>query len=328
MRKALTIADLNAPRSFVTPNGVTLTRSPLALGDKAAPARSFDWKSIPSWVEQAVEGAVEDRLPTYVWGQAGTGKDYAGEALAFLLNRPLVALSVKPGVDPNDWVGGVVLENDNGVTVSRAKNGFLAEAVDPKNKVAPVVVLSDFDRASPAQVEVFRQAFETDPARRYLTHPTTGAMFPIHPDTIWWLTGNTSADGEGANQGGMIASPLDTSIRNRLIATQAEAMSVNEEAAMIAAAFPTLGMWSGELAQVCKNLRSAIAESGLPMEFSIRTWHQVFPAVARKKEKGVCFKDAVEYGLNTRYLSHLGGKDNKAMLLGSLEPIFRTTLVG
>jgi hypothetical protein len=126
----------------------------------------------------------------------------------------------------------------------------------------------------------------------------------------------------------MIASPLDTSIRNRLIATQAEPLSVNEEAAMIASAFPTLGTWSGELAQVCKNLRSAIAESGLPMEFSIRTWHQILPAVARRKERGASFKDAVEYGLNTRYLSHLGGKDNKAMVLGSLEPIFRTTLVG
>jgi len=313
-----------APR-LTKPATITLAGEEVARNTKPYPAhlapahRKMDVSALAEWQIRVIESALHDKNPTFVTGPAGTGKDYLGEWLASFLNRPLVCLSIKPGVDPNEWIGGTELKAEDGVCVSKPFEGFLASAVNPSNEVAPIVILSDFDRASPSAVEVFRQAFETDPARRYFSHPTTSELIPIHPDTVWILTGNSHADGDGGR--GMITAAMDASIRNRLPSVRAELPTEAWEVRVMGEAYPDADPELIALAvKAMRSLRRVVVEQSLQVEVSLRTSHQVIKVAIRRHRNGAPIPEAVYQGCRL-LIDHLGEEDNRSALRGALDPL-------
>lgn len=336
MRKALTsntLASTTIP--FTLGKGVSLTRYPTteaelkAWGFEPQPRlHAFD----EDWHSEALE-SIADQDPVLVHGPAGTGKDYTGEAIGFLCGMPVVLLSIKPDSDPNEWVGGVSLEGDGlGGTRSVVKEGFLARACrgfeitrnGRKISVPALILISDFDRATPRQVEVFRQAFEGQ-GRRYLTHPSTGARLPIADGTRFYLTANSAADGDGGR--GMVASQMDASILNRLSGVYAGEPSLAFERKLVRGFAPELDKAQVMTVTKClRAVRSALQGEGIALEVSARTASMVTKRLRRRLARGDAFEQALNesFGVVSGMLSE---KDNRMVVEGALDPIIGSNAI-
>jgi len=323
----LLASALTSPFTF-TIGGEPMVRSPMTENE----LRGFGLEPSPrshsfteEWHIDALE-AVNDGYPVMVTGPSGSGKDYLGEAIAYTLGRPLILLSIKPDLDPNEWVGGTTLRNEGGATVSVNEEGFLSLACKgypimrngKEVRVPAFVLISDFDRATPRQAEVFRQAFEQE-GRRYLTHPTTGERLPILEGTTFFLTANSGVDGDGGR--GNVTSQLDTSIVNRCVGVFAPAPSAKFERDMLSKAYPSLS--SNEVALLVKALRAVrqcCIDSNLALEISLRTANQVAKKAIRHKGRGLSWEKALRKGFGVvRGFMHEA--DNRAMIEGALDPI-------
>jgi MoxR-like ATPase len=328
MRKALTATALTA--TIATPiMGMGFERSPITEAELkafglSAEARTMNW-SLP-WHKSALMG-VKTAHPVFITGTSGCGKDYAAEALAFQLGRPLVCLSIKPDLDPNEWVGGTSLKGDGvGGTESVEEEGFLARAcrgyeierAGRKIIVPALILISDFDRATPRQAEVFRQAFEEE-GRRYLTHPTSGAKLPIADGTIFVLTANSGIDGDGGK--GMVASQLDTSIVNRCVGVYAPAPTPAFFEGVLTAKYSALD--KGEIKLLVKALfavKSAIEDANLAYEVSLRTANMVAKMAIMLKAGGASWQEALRDGFSV-VQGFCHEADNRALIEGALDPI-------
>lgn len=337
-RTPLTTAHLSRPVTFEIA-GVELLRAPLTqhilneLGlNNQARAHSFS----EEWHEDVLENVSIGDFPVCITGVSGGGKDYTAEAVAWELGRPLVKLSIKPDLDPNEWVGGTSLKGDGvGGTETVAEDGWLAQACagwsDEKwkeigaERIAPVVLISDFDRATPRQLEVFRQAFE-ERSRRYLSHPTTGCEMPIHPDTLFILTSNSGIDGDGGR--GNVTSQLDTSIVNRIMGVLAPAPSAKFERDVLSRKFPELDKTEVALLVKClRSLRSAMEDGGLAFEVSLRTGNMVAQKAIRAKRRGKTWEEALRRGFKV-VEGHCHEADNRALIKGALDPIIGSPSIG
>ena len=323
----LLASALTTPFQF-TIGGEPFTRSPMteaelcAIGLDPSP-RSHTFSE--EWHVDSLE-AINDGFPVMVTGPSGSGKDFLGEAIAYILGRPLVLLSIKPDLDPNEWVGGTVLKNEQGATVSANEEGFLSLACKgypivrngKEIRVPAFILISDFDRATPRQAEVFRQAFEQE-GRRYLTHPTTGEKLPILEGTTFFLTANSGVDGDGGR--GNVTSQLDTSIVNRCVGVFAPAPSAKFEREMISKAYPSLA--KDEVALLVKALRAVrqcVIDSNIALEISLRTANQVAKKAIRHKGRGLSWEKALRKGFGVvRGFMHEA--DNRALIEGALDPI-------
>jgi MoxR-like ATPase len=337
-RTPLTNSCLSKPFTFDLA-GVSFERSPLTqkildgLGlNNQARSHSFG----EDWHEDVLENVFIGDHPVCITGVSGSGKDYTAEALAWALGRPLVKLSIKPDLDPNEWVGGTSLRGDGvGGTETVAENGWLARACAGwsdetwekigAKRIAPVVLISDFDRATPRQLEVFRQAFE-ERSRRYLSHPTTGCEIPIHPDTIFILTSNSGIDGDGGS--GNVTSQLDTSIVNRIMGVMASAPSAKFERDVLSRTFPQLDKAEVALLVKClRSLRSAMKECHLPFEVSLRTGNMVAKKALLAKRRGKTWEEALRRGFKV-VSGHCHEPDNRALIKGALDPIIGSPSIG
>lgn len=338
MRKAITKNDLANFTSTFTIGGVSLPRYGVTeaelekLGLPAQPrAHSFD----EEWHMEAVE-AIADGDVVLVHGPAGTGKDYTAEALAFAMGMPLVCLSIKPDLDPNEWIGRTKLQGDGvGGTLSLEEEGFVAEACrgfeiirNGRKAVLPAFILiSDFDRASSRQVEVFRQAFEGDGAdgRRYLTHPITGAKIEIAEGTRFYLTANSAADGDGGR--GMVASQLDASILNRCAGVFAGSPSAAFERKLVAGMSPDLDKSQVALIVKClRAVRAAVQDQGITLEVSARTAKMVVKRLRRRLARGEAFEPALNASFSV-VKGMLAEKDNRMVIEGALDPLVGSSAI-
>ncbi|MAR83228.1 MAG: hypothetical protein CMF55_00320 [Legionellales bacterium] len=327
-RTPLTRNMLTKPFTF-TVGGVDMVRSPMTEDE----INSFGLTVDPRhhtfsevWHQDVLE-SVEDGHPIFITGPSGTGKDYLGEAVAYIMGKPLILLSIKPDLDPNEWVGGTGLSGDGvGGTESVIEEGFLSKACKgyeierngKKITVGAVILVSDFDRATPRQAEVFRQAFE-EKGRRYLTHPTTGDKLPIHDDTIFLLTANSGVDGDGGR--GNVTSQLDTSIVNRCIGVLAPPPSAKFEREMVQLRYPQLDKAEVALLVKClRSVRGAVHDAQLPLEISLRTANMVAKKSLRRKAKGMAWEKALREGFRV-VSGFMHEADNRAMIEGALDPI-------
>lgn len=338
MRKAITQNDLAPFKKTFEIAGVALERYAVTeaeLESIGLPAQPRSHTFEEEWHEQALE-AIADGDVVLVHGPAGTGKDYTAEAIAYHMGMPLVCLSIKPDLDPNDWVGTTRLRGDGvGGTESLEQEGFVADACrgfeierDGRKELLPAFILiSDFDRASARQIEVFRQAFEGDgtDGRRYLTHPLTGARIQIAEGTRFYLTANSAADGDGGR--GMVTSQLDASILNRCSGVYAGTPSASFERKLVSGFAPDLDKSQVALVVKClRAVRSAVQDQGITLEISARTAKMVVKRLRRRLKRGEAFEPALNASFSV-VKGMLSEKDNRMVIEGALDPFVGSSAI-
>jgi len=324
-RTPLTLANLNSPLTLTLARNMRATRSPLTAEElgEFAPPRASSVVFGEEWHLDILD-ALDAGYPVRVVGRAGTGKDYFIEQMSAVCGGPLLSLSIKPDLDINEWVASTTLVVEGGATTSKVVEGPLARAVRglpyTRNGVEmrhPVTILiSDVDRAQPRQVEVLRQALQSQ-GEQYLTNPVTGEKIPVCQGTRFYLTANAGVDGDGGR--GNVSAQLDTSIVNRTMGVLASEPTPEYERKILQSRFPERS--KEEIALVVKLMRGvkkAVEEGGIPLEISIRSSIQTLDLSARHLSRGASFHDALRASMRA-FKGHLMEADNRALIDGAVE---------
>jgi hypothetical protein len=276
-------------------------RSAKHLDDLAVPIAGLDvsvWHEVPS--EVCLPLPPNYRMPRYgklgkqvarcteylvsgrhswVSGAPGTGKDANIHAFSALCRRPAFMLTIDPNLDLEpamytrsfgpDGEGGTRTFWEFGALWKALTEGYVA----PSGKVYPyIILLSDFDRATKAQVEKLRLICDSISGR---VMGPDGKTVPVIPGTTIVATANSQ--GGGDTTGRCISSrPVDSSIMDRfkrkVIFT---AMSWKDEGPILQAKFPVLFDRVPEaydtLGNATKALRKSIEAGDLYCEFTHRT---------------------------------------------------------
>jgi hypothetical protein len=214
----------------------------------------------------------------FIWGMPGTGKDALIHAASAILRIPVVMVTFRPGTDLGPWFYiRSIDENGTGWDLGHL---FLAltegvEGRDGKRR-APMVLLSDVDRADSAQAEWFR--ILTDSISGRILGPD-GKMIPLFKDE-WGHTPRfvctANSCGSGDARGRMAsANPMDASILDRLgRKIEAHYLNWDDENIILRAKYPRIAEVSPEtfdqLGNATGALRKAIDNEEVYAEFTHR----------------------------------------------------------
>jgi MoxR-like ATPase len=329
--------DLNTPRE-VDLCGRNYVRSPLTREEiERAGFKSISLPHIKmgeKW-HQAVARIMKIKKALMVVGEAGGGKDVIGETFANHINYPLYSLSIKPELDINEYVSSTSLEGDGiGGTESRVKEGLLSKAVKGvkfvrggKEYIQPCFILvSDIDRANPRQIEVLRQALQSD-GNAYLTCPVTGQPIPVHPHTMWYFTSNSGVDGDGG--AGNVTQDMDASIANRMVACHVPPPSESFERGIIMSKFgEVLSKDQVKLLVGCvRAMKKSLKENHTGLEVSVRSSQAVASYVISEMPYGISFEDALRQAFEDLFSGFFMEPDNRALIQGAIDPKIGSTWV-
>lgn len=297
-----------------------------------------------------------------VSGPAGTGKDILVEAFCHAFNLPLGRFAFKQGTNPVDWIirttlkegakGGtetVEVEGDllkacRGITIKRdftkAKQSQIESTIKDMEKVGytvsnddgmltitipSMILFSDYDRATPDQLEILRQALELN--KEKLTNPITGEMFDILPNTRFYFTSNSGADGDGGR--GNITQMKDSSLLSRCIGIYAPPPTPKFERMVIQAEFPMFTQDQVKLLVDCNRaIRKVAEEQAMGLEITLRQGKQWGHACLTVMEDlGITdFKKALKRSFAI-IKGHLNEKHNQDALEGAIDPYLRSDVV-
>ena len=312
------------------------------------------------WMQNATLFAKINHL--IVSGPAGTGKDILIEAFCHAFNLPLGRFAFKQGTNPVDWIirttlkegskGGtetVEVEGDllkacRGITIKRdftkATQDQLSAAIKGMEKVGytvlndggmltitvpSMILFSDYDRATPDQLEILRQALELN--KEKLTNPITGEMFDILPNTRFYFTSNSGADGDGGR--GNITQMKDSSLLSRCIGIFAPAPTPKFERMVVQAEFPMFTQDQVKLLVDCNRaIRKVAEEQAMGLEITLRQGKQWgHAALTVMEDLGITdFKKALKRSFAI-IKGHLNEKHNQDALEGAIDPYLRSDVV-
>ena len=233
-----------------------------------------------------------ERMPMWISGAPGTGKDAFVHAISSTLRRPALMITIAPGMDLEshlyvrsfapDENGNVHTYYEYGELWKALTEGYVTES----GEVRPyIILLSDFDRATKAQVETLRLILDSIQGR---VMSPDGKAVPVIKGTQIIATANSQ--GQGDTTGRCIsARAVDSSIMDRFeTAVLFHSMSWKDEAEIMRGKFPALFGAQPEaldtIGACTKALRSCIEKGELYMEFSHRTlcaWAKVAEATLR-----------------------------------------------
>lgn len=297
-----------------------------------------------------------------VSGPAGTGKDILIEAFCHAFNLPLARFAFKQGTNPVDWIIRTTLKGDGkggtetvevdgdllkacrGVTIKRDFTGASETQVSLTIKsmeevgykvvnnggmltitVPSVILFSDYDRATPDQVEILRQALEQ--GKEKLTNPITGEMFDILPNTRFYFTANSGAD--GSEGGGNITQMKDSSMLSRCIGIYAPPPTPKFERMVVQAEFPQFTTDQVKLLVDCNRaIRKVAEEQDMGLEITLRQalqWGHACLTVI--EDLGIKdFKKALKRSFKV-IKGHLNVKHNQNAFEGAIDPYLRSDVV-
>jgi hypothetical protein len=237
-----------------------------------------------AWNKRALIALARGRN-AFVWGMPGTGKDHCPHVFSAKTRRPTLMVTFKPGVDLAPWfytrsIGAEGTGWEYGHLWKGIVEGVLGR--DGKRR-APLVVLSDVDRADSAQVEWFRILCDSMKGRILDPH---GKMVDLFVDEFgnkvqFYSTANSCGTGDA--RGRMASSnPMDASIMDRLgRKIEAAYMHWDDESAILMSKYPELterAPWifsssekpQGQLGDATESLRKAIDAEEIYAEFTMR----------------------------------------------------------
>lgn len=208
----------------------------------APPAYQFPTKGkAQEYLKRVVRGLIMGRN-LFIWGMPGTGKDAGVHIYSAMTRRPTVMVTFRPGTDLAPWfylrsIGGEGTGWEYGHLWKALTEGILGR--DGKRR-APLLLLSDVDRADEAQAEWFR--ILTDSISGRILGPD-GRMVPLFRDE--WGRGpqfvcTANSCGTGDSRGRMASSnPMDASILDRLgRKIEAHYMHWDDESTILRTKFP------------------------------------------------------------------------------------------
>lgn len=228
--------------------------------------------------------------PVFIHGMPGTGKDALVHAYSAMTRKPVVMVTFRPGTDLAPWfytrsIGSEGTGWEYGHLWDALVNGV--EGRDGKRR-APLVLLSDVDRADSAQAEWFRILTDSISGRILSPH---GKMVPLFRDEQgqgpqFVCTANSVGSGDA--RGRMVSSnPMDASILDRLgHKWEAVYMDWQDECRILRAQFPDVAEaapWMfegpasedgkfvpGELGRATAALRESIGNGEIYGELTMR----------------------------------------------------------
>jgi hypothetical protein len=210
----------------------------------------------------------------FIHGMPGTGKDAIVHAYSALTRKPCLMVTFRPGTDLAPWFYMRSYADGSGTGWKYGALWYaLTEGImgtDGKPR-APLILLSDVDRADSAQAEWFR--ILTDSISGRILGPD-GKMHPIFPGTQFVCTANSC--GTGDSRGRMTsANPIDASIMDRLgRAVEFTYLNWEDEVQVLREKFPRLVEAAPDvlvqLQGCCESLRKAISNEEIYGEFTHR----------------------------------------------------------
>ena len=214
----------------------------------------------------------DDETDLWIWGMPGTSKDSSIKAMCASLRIPSVIVQIKPGQDLAPLFYVRALKDGNTYYEYGHIWKCITEGVVGTDGVRrPVLVLiSDFDRADPAQIEWFRLVLEEGGR----INGPDGRVFNLFPGTRFVATANTN--GSGDERGRMVsAGVIDSSIMDRFnSAVEFKYMHWDDESAILRSKFPLVAeqqpTFIDQLGGATAALRKSIERDDLYAEFSHR----------------------------------------------------------
>lgn len=235
------------------------------------------------WMSRAVKGFLRGRI-LFIHGQAGTGKDSLIQYLSGLLRKPIFEVTFVPekNLAPMFYqrkIGAEGTGYEFGALWTAITKGV--EARDGGRRPV-IVLLSDVDRADPAQAEWFRILCDSMGGR--ISDPW-GKMVDLFPGTQFICTANTVGTGDA--RGRMVsANPMDASLLDRLgRKIKADFLHWDDEVIVLRTKFPRVAETAGwifdptdptdktdhgPLGNASKALRASIEAEDLYAEFTHR----------------------------------------------------------
>ena len=273
-----------------------------------------------------------ERLPLWISGAPGTGKDAFVHALSAVLRRPALMLTIAPGMDLEGYLyTRSFAPDENGDVSTFYEYGELWKAltegyVTEDGNVRPyIVLLSDFDRATKAQVETLRLILDSISGR---VMSPDGKAVPVIKGTQIIATANSQ--GQGDTTGRCIsARAVDSSIMDRFdTAVLFHSMSWKDESEILRGKFPSL---FGQMPEALntfgactKALRSCIDKGELYMEFSHRTvcaWARVAEATFKWRPNTAPEKVLVDSA--RAWIDKLGDEETRMEARRTIDPYMK-----
>ena len=263
-----------------------------------------------------------DGLNVYIWGFPGTGKDGFLLALSGMARKPLVMNNIVPDRDIGPWFYQRSMDKEGtGWDFGHLWN-VITKGVLGRDGVArpAIVVLTDLDRADPAQVEWLRLLMDSTQGR--IVGPE-GEVVNVFPGTQFVATANTN--GSGDDRGRMVsAGCLDASILDRFdSAVQFSYLHWDDEVIVVREKFPELAEKAPEFIEQVGNatraLREAIDKDELYAEFS----HRAVCSVLSRAERMLRRDDSMpaKFGARAfRAWTHKLDADNRLIARRLIDP--------
>lgn len=209
----------------------------------------------------------------YIWGMPGSGKDALFHAYSNLTRTPGAIFTVRAGVDVEEWMYVRSFDQhgtkwEEGKLLRILRDGYTTKT---GRKVPYIVLITDFDRATPDQSDVLRLCL--DSIKKRVMGPQ-GKMYDILPGTMIVATANTA--GSGDERGRFVsAKPVDASIMDRFErGYEFHWMDWRDEEVICRNKFPFLNsrypVIFKDVGEAVKILREAIEKNTLYTEFSHR----------------------------------------------------------
>lgn len=273
-----------------------------------------------------------ERMPMWISGAPGTGKDAFVHAFSAVLRRPALMITIAPGMDLEGYLytrsfapdenGDVCTYYEYGELWNALTKGYVTE----DGNVRPyIVLLSDFDRATKAQVETLRLILDSISGR---VMSPDGKAVPVIKGTQIIATANSQ--GQGDTTGRCIsARAVDSSIMDRFeTGVLFHSMSWKDESEIMRGKFPTLFGTMPEaldtIGACTKALRSCIDKGELYMEFSHRTicsWAKVAEATIKWRPNAKPEKVLVD--ASRSWIDKLGDEETRMEARRTIDPYLK-----
>ncbi len=268
---------------------------------------------------QRVLMALARNRPLYIHGMPGTGKDAVVHHFSAITRRPAVMITFRPGTDLGPWFYSRAIDKEGthweyGHLWKALVNGVMGR--DGKRR-APLVLLSDVDRADMAQAEWFRLL--TDSISGRILDPT-GRMVPLFRDEwgrtpLFVCTANST--GSGDSRGRMSsANVIDASILDRLgRKIESQYLHWGDESHVLMEKFPGLveafPQLLSQLGNATQALRKAVQDEELYGEFT----HRSLCVILEECEDILHFKPTTKDILKKGFPAWLDGLDTDTRLV-------------